>query len=155
VVLVIGGAGAQGLPIVKGISPSSPSTNCTKPLNTSRSPHRRLSQHCPSPNPQRHLPQCQSALQHAQRHPPHRLQHLRARPPFRIVIHHSRLCKPQRFRRRAESRNLLGHPDLRARRGKRGAEYFVWSALDYALRDLGYNGSLRYGHHEGKELLTE
>lgn len=34
-------------------------------------------------------------------------------------------------------------------------KHFVWSALDYALRDSGYDESLRCGHYEGKARVTE
>ena len=34
-------------------------------------------------------------------------------------------------------------------------KHFIWSALDYALRDSGYDESLRCGHYEGKARVTE
>lgn len=36
-----------------------------------------------------------------------------------------------------------------------GVKHFTWSALDYTLRNSGYDESMRCGHYEGKARVTE
>jgi hypothetical protein len=36
-----------------------------------------------------------------------------------------------------------------------GVEHYIWSGLDSALRDSGYDEKLRCGHYEGKARVTE
>jgi hypothetical protein len=111
-VLLIGGTGAQGVPIVKGTyTPSSPLLAI--PLTTPRTLQNQQLHH-QSPNPLPHLPLSPLPLRAPKRSPRPRRRLQRDLSPLRLRGHRHRLRKPERLRHRREGRDLLGDPDLRA-----------------------------------------